>query len=33
MAHGDPALAIDDAVRAGFRPFGDGLVPYFERSP
>jgi uncharacterized protein len=33
MAHGEPKLAIDDPVRAGFRPFGDRLVPSFERSP
>jgi hypothetical protein len=32
MAHGDPTLVIDDAVAASFRPFGDRLVPYFERS-
>jgi uncharacterized OB-fold protein len=33
MAHGEPTLAIDDPVRAGFRSFGDRLVPYFERTP
>ena len=31
MAHGAPGLGIGDAVTASFRPFGDGLVPYFER--
>lgn len=31
MAHGAPGIAIGDTVTASFRPFGAGLVPYFER--
>ncbi len=31
MAHGALDLGIGDAVAARFRPFGDGLVPFFER--
>ena len=31
MAHGALDLGIGDAVTARFRPFGDGLVPFFER--
>ena len=31
MGHGDPALAIGDRVRCGFRPLGDRLLPYFEK--
>lgn len=30
MAHAAPDVAIGDRVAASFRPFGDGLVPYFE---
>jgi uncharacterized OB-fold protein len=31
MAHAAPDLAIGDAVETGFRPFGDGLVPFCQR--
>jgi uncharacterized OB-fold protein len=31
MAHGEPGLAIGDAVVADFRAFGGGLVPHFRR--
>lgn len=31
MAHAAADIAIGDAVAASFRPFGAGLVPYFER--
>lgn len=31
MAHATPGIAIGDQVTATFRPFGPGLVPYFER--
>lgn len=31
MAHAAPGIAIGDPVTASFRPFGAGLVPYFER--
>ena len=31
MAHGDPDLAIGDAVKARFREFGPLLIPSFER--
>lgn len=31
MAHAAPEVAIGDRVAARFRPFGDGLVPFFER--
>ncbi len=32
MAHGDPALAIGDRVRARFIEFGGGLVPFVEKA-
>ena len=32
MAHGDPALAIGDRVRARFIEFDGGLVPFFEKA-
>lgn len=31
MAHGQPDLAIGDRVEVRFQPFGEGLVPLFER--
>lgn len=31
MAHATPGIAIGDRVCATFRPFGAGLVPFFER--
>lgn len=29
MAHADPGVTIGDRVTASFRPFGEGLIPYF----
>jgi uncharacterized OB-fold protein len=31
MAHGALDLRVGDTVTVSFRPFGDGLVPFFER--
>jgi uncharacterized protein len=31
MARGDRLLAVGDRVSVRFIPFGDGIVPYFER--
>jgi uncharacterized OB-fold protein len=31
MAHGDAALRIGDRVQAGFRVFGDRLIPHFQK--
>ena len=33
MAHGEPGLAIGDAVQATFREHAGGLLPFFVRSP
>lgn len=31
MAHGDPSLLIDDAVRFGVRTLADQILPYFSK--
>jgi uncharacterized OB-fold protein len=31
MAHGEGTLRIGDRVRARFKPFGEALIPFFEK--